>query len=148
MYVLYYWSSCTIQCHFYQVSFFKNINWILNLNIQSKSFCLCFFLNFRILKRWLTKMANWANCYMDQRVKTSHWSSVNVQKNGPFYAVCQTIFYVFAFRNIDLVGSRKCKQVFFGVCEHINLSFFTIGILTFFRRCLYWNFEPWETGYL
>lgn len=66
---------------------------------------------FRVLKRWLSTLAEWANAYVDQRVKSSHWSSVNVQTHGPFYAVCQTIFYVFAFRNKDLVGSRKCKDI-------------------------------------
>jgi len=62
----------------------------------------------KTVKRWLTRMADWANSYVDVNVKNSHWSTVNIQAHFPFYSVCQAIFYVFAFRNKELIGSRKC----------------------------------------
>lgn len=61
------------------------------------------------MKRWLTRMAEWANEYSENKVGDCHWSSVNIQAHGVFYAVCQGLFYVFAFRNKELIGSRKCK---------------------------------------
>jgi len=55
-------------------------------------------------------MSSWANTYVDEKVNGCHWSSVNINAHGFFYAVCQAIFYVFAFRNKELIGSRKCKS--------------------------------------
>ncbi|ODM89282.1 RNA polymerase I-specific transcription initiation factor RRN3 [Orchesella cincta] len=59
----------------------------------------------RTLKRWISRLATYAHEYLDSKSTSSlsHWSNVNIHAHAPFYAVCQAIFYTFAFRHFELV---------------------------------------------
>jgi len=60
----------------------------------------------RTLKRWISRLSTYAHDYLDTKSttsSTSHWSNVNIHAHAPFYAVCQAIFYTFAFRHFELV---------------------------------------------
>ncbi|CAL8073961.1 unnamed protein product [Orchesella dallaii] len=65
----------------------------------------------RTLKRWITRLSDYANEYLASKAKSSpnstspgySWSNVNIHAHAPFYAVCQAIFYTFAFRHFELV---------------------------------------------
>ncbi|CAG7729361.1 unnamed protein product [Allacma fusca] len=84
------------------------------LRIQAMSYISGFltraqYISFKTVKRWLTKLADWANEYVIEKSYGCHWASINLQAHGCFYAVCQTIFYLIAFRNKELLGSRKAS---------------------------------------
>lgn len=58
---------------------------------------------FRTLKRWISRLSSFAHEYLSSKSEACHWANVNILAHGPFYAACQAIFYVFAFRHFELI---------------------------------------------
>lgn len=57
------------------------------------------------VKTVLDLMVTWVHNYLEERAGDS--LHADLTHHGPFYAVCQAFFYVFCFRNQELIGLRK-----------------------------------------
>ncbi len=57
-------------------------------------------------------MISWIHSYIQQSADSA--SQPNLAHHGPFYSVCQAMFYVFIYRNRELLADRKgnCSKPF------------------------------------
>lgn len=86
------------------------------------------FVDLSTTKRVLERMAQWAHAYIAARESTAiqDFMFVNIQAHGPFYAACQAVLYVFAFRHQEFVHDEKelafLRSLNFGtlVTSHLN----------------------------
>ncbi|KAK3586143.1 hypothetical protein CHS0354_033267 [Potamilus streckersoni] len=63
------------------------------------------FVPLSMVKTCLGIMTNWIHSYLDHSSQdTVH---ADITHHGPFFAVCQSVFYVFVFRNKDLMEMKK-----------------------------------------
>jgi RNA polymerase I-specific transcription initiation factor RRN3 len=65
-------------------------------------------LNFSILKASIAEMSTWIHTYISSQDGLECVNS-DVRVHSVFYAICQTLFYVIAFRHYDLVRTKKSK---------------------------------------
>jgi len=62
------------------------------------------FVSPKMMRCMLAQMAEWCHLYVAAHEETS---GCDVKSHAVFYAVCQGLFYVVAFRHADLVNSAK-----------------------------------------
>lgn len=55
----------------------------------------------------LDLMCEWLHKYLDQT--SSDTVHIDITHHGSFYAVCQSVFYVFVFRNKEIFEMKKGK---------------------------------------
>lgn len=61
-----------------------------------------------MLKGALQQMADWIHAYISNQDGLECVNS-DVRVHSVFYAVCQGLFYVIAFRHHDLLSTKKSK---------------------------------------
>ncbi|XP_033750919.1 RNA polymerase I-specific transcription initiation factor RRN3-like [Pecten maximus] len=74
-------------------------------------------------------MCDWVHKYLDQVGSCVH---ADVSHHGPFYSVCQTIFYVFVFRSKELLEMKKGYKW----AEGLNFQRIVTSRLNPLRVCL------------
>ncbi|XP_064617684.1 RNA polymerase I-specific transcription initiation factor RRN3-like [Liolophura sinensis] len=62
------------------------------------------FVHVSTLKACLELMSTWVHRYL---LQANRLTRADVRHHGPFYSVCQAIFYVFAFRHKEILDSEK-----------------------------------------
>ncbi|XP_052818391.1 RNA polymerase I-specific transcription initiation factor RRN3-like [Mya arenaria] len=62
------------------------------------------FINIRTVMRTLELMMTWAHNYTQTCLDSV---MADIKHHGPFYSVCQAVFYVFAFRQKEMFETRK-----------------------------------------
>ena len=75
------------------------------LVVPSKSTCYVFH---STVKEYLLSLSSWALSYIEKTSETS--TTADVDHHGPFYTVCQALFYVFAFRHKQLFETDDGKR--------------------------------------
>lgn len=73
-----------------------------------------------IIKLYLSKLRHWTEQYIE-RCDTKNTNSMRI--HSVFYSVCQTIFYLIAFRSRDLTSNKlsKYKNIYFNNAILINI---------------------------
>jgi hypothetical protein len=64
--------------------------------------------NFRILKASIAEMSTWIHSYISSQDGLECVNS-DIRVHSVFYTICQTLFYVIAFRHSDFVHTKKSK---------------------------------------
>ena len=60
------------------------------------------------LRTYLKRLTNWIHSYLNARTDCGNdYSYVNVKAHGPFYAACQAVLYMIAFRQDEITQGRK-----------------------------------------
>lgn len=60
------------------------------------------------LKMFLGRISRWIHNYLDSRSDCQHdYGLVDLRAHGPFYAACQAVLYLLAFRHEELVHDKK-----------------------------------------
>lgn len=65
---------------------------------------------FRMLKGTLQQMSGWIHTYIANQDGLECVNS-DVRVHSVFYSVCQSLFYVIAFKQKDLFNNRKSKLI-------------------------------------
>ena len=68
------------------------------------------FIDSSLLRSYLKKITEWVHMYLNNLNLTSDYSFVDLQAHGPFYAACQAVLYMLAFRHEELVEGPKSLQ--------------------------------------
>ena len=63
-----------------------------------------------ILRSYLKRITDWIHMYLNNRTSDNDHSFVDLQAHGPFYAACQAVLYMLAFRYEELVQGPKSLQ--------------------------------------
>ncbi|XP_059612056.1 RNA polymerase I-specific transcription initiation factor RRN3 [Phlebotomus argentipes] len=88
------------------------------------------FLPMDLLRQMLKELCSWAHQYIS-RYDSSH-SDTSIRAHGVFFAICQAVFYVIAFRSRDLT-SDKDDLIFL---QSLHLSAIVTSPLNPLRVCL------------
>ena len=63
------------------------------------------------LRTFLKRITNWIHSYLSARSDVGiDYSYVNVKAHGPFYAACQAILYIIAFRQDEITQGHKSLE--------------------------------------
>ena len=76
------------------------------------SVCLCFQLSISTVKACLELLVTWVHAYIATTADTV--THADVQHHGPFYSVCQAVFYVFIFRHKEILAKKKGQRALWG----------------------------------
>ena len=68
------------------------------------------FINSSVLRSYLKRITDWIHMYLNNRTSSDDHSFVDLQAHGPFYAACQAVLYMLAFRYEELVQGPKSLQ--------------------------------------
>ena len=83
---------------------------------------MCFIDYDSTLKDTMKVMSDWLHKYLDQA--GSDVMHADVVHHAPFYAMCQSLFYVFCFRNQELMDSKRGTGFFekkFHLVREVNI---------------------------
>jgi len=68
------------------------------------------FIDSSILRSYLKRITDWIHLYLNNRTSDNDHCIVDLQAHGPFYAACQAVLYMLAFRYEELVQGPKSLQ--------------------------------------
>lgn len=82
------------------------------------------------VKNCINLLVSWIHCYIQQTADSD--SKADVIHHGPFYSVCQSVFYIFAFRHKELLGMPDGYKY----CQDLHLQTIVTCRLNPLRVCL------------
>ncbi|KAK2166884.1 hypothetical protein LSH36_34g08138 [Paralvinella palmiformis] len=88
------------------------------------------FISISTLKAVLDLMVSWVHTYIHQTADLA--TEVEIRVHSAFYAVCQAIFYVLAFRHKDLLETKDGLQF----CRRLNLQTIVMCRLNPLKYCI------------
>ncbi len=66
------------------------------------------FVDVAYLRMFLRRLSNWVHQYLNTRSDSgTDYSYIDLRAHGPFYAACQAVLYLLAFRHEELVNGKK-----------------------------------------
>ena len=81
----------------------------------------------------LKKLTDWIHCYMASREDSGKdYMFTDLKAHGPFYAACQSAFYIFAFRHQEFAERKKL----FNSLRQLNFATIVTGHLNPLKVCL------------